>query len=201
MRICTKLYKVQFTEMVIMIQRCLILTANLPTALQRFWNSEATNEYAFCEVLQKTSGYKASFPLPTWFTRYLVKGKSNHIWKCHWCCVEAGFSYSANVHRHCSVYWYSSFIHVLPWCPEQKKKKMVPSRIELLILALLAPRLNQLGQGTFSWNSRNSLLVWPCQIFGHTIFLCFDGFTLHWWALLVHFPFSNLWCGLLSIEK
>ena len=25
---------------------------------------------------------------------------------------------------------------------------MVPSRIELLILALLAPRLNQLGQGT-----------------------------------------------------
>jgi hypothetical protein len=29
-------------------------------------------------------------------------------------------------------------------------KKLVPSRIELLILALLAPRLNQLGQGTFS---------------------------------------------------
>ena len=28
------------------------------------------------------------------------------------------------------------------------KKEMVPSRIELLILALLAPRLNQLGQGT-----------------------------------------------------
>ena len=26
--------------------------------------------------------------------------------------------------------------------------KLVPSRIELLILALLAPRLNQLGQGT-----------------------------------------------------
>ena len=29
-----------------------------------------------------------------------------------------------------------------------EKKQMVPSRIELLILALLAPRLNQLGQGT-----------------------------------------------------
>ena len=28
------------------------------------------------------------------------------------------------------------------------QKNMVPSRIELLILALLAPRLNQLGQGT-----------------------------------------------------
>ena len=28
------------------------------------------------------------------------------------------------------------------------KKEVVPSRIELLILALLAPRLNQLGQGT-----------------------------------------------------
>ncbi|CUM48306.1 unnamed protein product [Debaryomyces tyrocola] len=27
---------------------------------------------------------------------------------------------------------------------------MVPSRIELLILALLAPRLNQLGQGTLT---------------------------------------------------
>ena len=27
---------------------------------------------------------------------------------------------------------------------------MVPSRIELLISALLAPRLNQLGQGTYS---------------------------------------------------
>ena len=29
-----------------------------------------------------------------------------------------------------------------------KYTKLVPSRIELLILALLAPRLNQLGQGT-----------------------------------------------------
>ena len=33
---------------------------------------------------------------------------------------------------------------------KQKEKEMVPSRIELLILALLAPRLNQLGQGTES---------------------------------------------------
>lgn len=31
---------------------------------------------------------------------------------------------------------------------KKKKDKVVPSRIELLILALLAPRLNQLGQGT-----------------------------------------------------
>lgn len=30
-----------------------------------------------------------------------------------------------------------------------EKKNVVPSRIELLILALLAPRLNQLGQGTY----------------------------------------------------
>ncbi|CUM68199.1 uncharacterized protein PRCAT00005919001 [Priceomyces carsonii] len=29
---------------------------------------------------------------------------------------------------------------------------MVPSRIELLILVLLAPRLNQLGQGTLSFS-------------------------------------------------
>ncbi|CAL1186805.1 unnamed protein product [Candida parapsilosis] len=30
----------------------------------------------------------------------------------------------------------------------EKQKKMVPSRIESSILALLAPRLNQSGQGT-----------------------------------------------------
>ena len=35
--------------------------------------------------------------------------------------------------------------------------KMVPSRIELLISALLAPRLNQLGQGTYFMDAREVL--------------------------------------------
>lgn len=47
MRMCTKPYKGQFTEMVIMIQPCLTMTANLPVTLQRFCNSGATNEYIF----------------------------------------------------------------------------------------------------------------------------------------------------------
>ena len=38
-------------------------------------------------------------------------------------------------------------------------KKMVPSRIELLILALLAPRLNQLGQGTLSCYAKDCIII------------------------------------------
>ena len=39
------------------------------------------------------------------------------------------------------------------------QKEMVPSRIELLILALLAPRLNQLGQGTMYRGYKRSTLL------------------------------------------
>ena len=72
-----------------------------------------------------------------------------------------------------------------------RPNKLVPSRIELLILALLAPRLNQLGQGTVSC-FRYSLAFLGCSRLHHVI-IDYPNYILFFiWVLLVThtFPFN-----------